>query len=334
MGLAMSFTDRSGRARWARRVACLFFVSTLILASSTPSASAGVITWNVNFADVTDSTGVGFDDATQGAARRQTFLEVLDYLGSVLDETGTVDLDILASQADGSGFLASAGPIFFTGPAGFRNGFVYDHLKNGSDPTDLVADATVTFDFGYTWNSETDTPTGSEYDLYTVALHEMSHTIGYLSLIEPDGTSDISGGDPGVYSVYDSFLELGDGTDLFGAGGDFVGSASDLTSGNVYFNGANAALAYGGPVPVYAPSTFASGSSIAHLANSVTSLMNYSVAPGVSKRLYSSVDLGILKDIGWNISTVPEPSTMFLILCMVGGWLVAPIRQRRLSMAG
>ena len=329
----MSCKDRSGRASWVRRVVCLFVVSTLILASSAPSASAGLITWNVNFADVTNNTGVGFDDATKGAARRQTFLEVLDYLGSVLDETGTVDLDILASQTDGSGFLASAGPYFFSGPAGFRNGFVYDHLKNGSDPTSLVPDATVTFDFGYTWNSETDTPTGSEFDLYTVALHEMSHAIGYMSLIQPDGTSDISGGDPGVYSVYDSFLELGDGTDLFGAGGDFLGSASDLTSGNVYFNGANAALAYGGPVPVYAPSTFQSGSSIAHLANSVTSLMNYSVAPGVSKRLYSSVDLGVLKDIGWNISTVPEPSTMCLILCMVGGWFAAPIRRRSLAMA-
>ena len=293
--------------------------AALFLTIQCSTVFAGVINWNVTFGDVTSSTGVGFDDPTLGAARRQIFQDTLDYIDSVLDETGTVDLLVNASQTDGTGFLASAGPYFFSSPAGFYNGFVYDHVRTGSDPTPLVADATLTFDFGYNWNSDLGTPTGGEYDLFTVVLHEMTHTLGYLTALASNGNSVLSGGNPGVYSVFDSLLARGDGTSLFSAGGTFTGTAADLVSEDVFFTGTNASLAYGGPVPIYAPSTFAAGSSIGHLDNGITSVMNYSVAPGTTQRTYEAVDLGILADIGWNLqsSTVPEP-TSALAMAILG----------------
>ena len=95
----------------------------------------------------------------------------------------------------------------------------------------------------------------------------MTHTLGYLTALDSTGNSELSGGNPGVYTVFDSLRARGDGTSLFGAGGTFTGTAADLVSEDVFFTGTNASLAYGGPVPIYAPSTFAAGSSIGHLDN-------------------------------------------------------------------
>ena len=294
------------------------FITAFLVASQHTTVFAGVITWNVSFDDVSEVNGLGFDDALLGATRRQTFLDTLDYVGSVLNETGTVDLRVTESRNDGTGSLASAGPFFFTGTNGFYNGFVYDHVRNGIDPVITAPDAVVNFNFGYTWNSEVDTPSSTEYDLFTVALHEMTHALGFTSLVDSSGNSSISSGDPGVFSVFDSFLELSDGTSLFGDVGDFLGTAADLTSNDVVFTGTNASLAYGGPVPIYSPSTFATGSSIGHFADEVTSVMNYSVEIGTTRRTFSSVDLGVLADIGWNIqgaqnASVPEPSSAVVI---------------------
>ena len=178
--------------------------AALLLAGQCNAVFAGVITWNVTFEDVSSSNGIGFDDPTLGVARRQIFEDTLDYIDSVLDETGTVDLLVNASENDGTGFLASAGPYFFPGPDGFYNGFVYDHVRAGSDPTPSVADATLTFDFGYNWNSDLAAPTSGEYDLFTVVLHEMTHTLGWVTALNSAGNSDLSGGNPGVYSGFDS----------------------------------------------------------------------------------------------------------------------------------
>jgi hypothetical protein len=106
-----------------------FFIplmTVLILGSSAERASAD-ITWNLFYQDVINSTGVGFDDAILGGTRQTTFEATLDYVNSVLDEPGTVDLNIASSQMDASEFLASAGPLLFTAPNGFANGFVFDH---------------------------------------------------------------------------------------------------------------------------------------------------------------------------------------------------------------
>jgi hypothetical protein len=233
----------------------------------------------------------------------------------------------LDSENDGGGFLAGAGPRNFTGPNGFTNGFFFDHATTGTDPFGGVEDARAVFDFGFTWNSDTDAPTGSEYDLYTVSLHEITHTMGFLSQLDASGNG-LNGTNPDVFSVYDSFLELGDGTQLFSADGNYDGTAADLVSGDVFFDGANARAANGGdPVKVYAPGSWDPGSSISHLDNGVDSVMNFSVGKGVSKRVYTDIDRGVLADIGWNTAAaVPEPSSIALLTI---GVVVFGISRRR-----
>ena len=309
----------------ASQFVCFFVI---VLAAAAPAFAA--ITFNITYNDVVNDTNIGFDDPTFGATRQATIASMTSYLNSVLDHNGTIDLTVNNSQPDGTGFLASSGPAFFTSPNGFKNGFAFEHATTGIDPLGSFHDASATFDFGYSWNSGTGTPGGSEYDLFSVALHEFTHSLGFLSLVTSAGVSSISGGDPGVFSVYNSFLERGDGTDLFGPGGNFLGTAADLISNDVFFNGANATAANGGNrVQVYAPGTFASGSSISHIQGVTGAVMQSSIGLGVQRRAYTAQELGILQDIGWTMqsSSVPEPSSLALIL--IAGTVIGGARWRK-----
>ena len=102
---------------------------------------------------------------------------------------------------------------------------------------------------------------------------------------------------------------------------DFIGSSSDLTSNDIYFHGPNAVNVNGGnPLQVYSPPTYSPGSSISHL-NDPDLVMYYAVAAGEEKRSYSSIELAILMDLGWDLTAegllaIPEPNTVYLSLCV------------------
>ena len=143
----------------------------------------------------------GFDDPIEGLERRAVVERVLTYLGDVLNETAPAACEIVfdTSQTDGKGFLATAGPLFFEDPVGFRNGFAYDHITTGQDPLADSADIVCRVDFGYPWYTDA-APTVPEgaFDLFTALLHEFTHGMGLLSLTGEDGSSLVSEENPGV----------------------------------------------------------------------------------------------------------------------------------------
>jgi len=148
------------------------------------------ITFNITYKDQTVRWGlgnkIGFDHPTKGAERRAVVDRVLEYLGDVLNESApaTCDIQFDTSETDGAGFLATAGPLFFETPNGFRNGLAYQHITTGIDPARNSADIVCRVDFGFPWHTSTaaEVPE-NRVDLFTALLHELAHGLGMLSVL-------------------------------------------------------------------------------------------------------------------------------------------------------
>jgi hypothetical protein len=256
----IAYRDGDGQWQWMEAAATQAFARK----AAAPDETIGG-TFTVTYEDLSAATGVGFDDPVSGTARRETLRAVLLYLTSVLDVPGTADILVRASQTDGRGPLAAAGPYLLP-ITGFQGGLVFEHLTTGVDPLPNELDGVVTVDFGFRWNTETSGPSPVEYDLYTVLLHEVTHALGFLSVVGPDGASALgNAGDLGLLSLFDAFLVRGSTEQpLFLDGGEINASAEDVTSEDVLFAGSRAEAAFGSFPPVFAPNPFLEGSSIGH----------------------------------------------------------------------
>jgi hypothetical protein len=284
-------------------------------------ARGGNLTFNVTYQDVAGNTNVGFDDNSLGATRQATLEAVLAYVDDILNATSgaTIDVTVNASEMDSGGFLAFAG-TYFNGVAGFYNGFCLEHIMTGTDPNGTVSDIFITVDFGFPWNSDMGTVGGGEYDLYTVLLHEVTHGLGFLGLVESDGTSSTSGGNPGEYSVLNQLTHLdqagpigtGATTQMWttAMGASYVGTAGNLISGRMVFTGPNAVAAYGSNPTINSNNPFAPGTSMSHWGDNLAGMavMPGFVFLGVETREYADFEIGALVDIGYpNASTGPPP---------------------------
>lgn len=291
--------------------------SALLVALLATGLAKADITFNFTYQDQIDSSGFGFDDSTEGAKRRATVSAVGDYLNTVLDENGSVDLLWLASTNEPSGStLGAMGSSYFTNQ-GVDDGLVFKHITTGVDPLGGEVDGGGRINFGRNWNSDhTATTGGSEFDLFTVVLHEITHALGVSSLIdETDGSAEIEG----TYSRFDTFLSGPSGDFLTGS--TFTGNVADLTSDAVKFTTLN-----DGDLDIYSPDPYVTGSSISHLDFTHNAVMNPAISPGVEKRTFSAQDLALLETIGYDLVAVPEPGTTVLLGFAAFGFV---LRRRR-----
>lgn len=297
------------------------------LLSPTSGARAELL-FNVIYEDVQFSTSIGFDDATYGEARRDTLAAAFAYVSSQLDPivyNTTVDFVIRQSFEDSSSNLAWAAHYMFINPTSYQNGLLYEHATNGGDPDPSNPDAHAAFSFAYAWHLGTESNPGNLHDLFSTALHEITHAMGFNSQIwYEDGSSYLVSRNPavpGVYTVFDSFLERGDGTKLFnGAVGVFTGTTEDLLSNDIYFGGSNARAANGGnAVKLFAHD---GAFSYSHLDTQyrLSTVMDPFSYLGEETREWSALDRAILRDLGWKLievqsepQVVPEPSSLLLL---------------------
>jgi cysteine-rich repeat protein len=297
----VAYRDGDGQWRWMESAATQGFAQK----AAAPDETIGG-TFRLNYEDLSSATGVGFADPALGAGRRETLRAVLLYLATVLDVPGTADLLVRASQTDGRGPLAAAGPYFLP-MTGFQGGLVFEHLTTGVDPLETERDGALTVDFGYRWSTDAAGPSPVEYDLYTVLLHEVTHALGFVSIVGPDGASALgNAGDLGLFSLFDAFLVRGSTEQpLFLDGGEINASAEDVTSGDVLFAGSRSDAAFGSLPPVFAPDPFLEGSSIGHwsFATGNDAVMLPAVERGERRREYKAWELQTLGDLGYDVVT-------------------------------
>lgn len=327
-------------------------ICMVMLVALSPMARAGiVISFNYN-----DPTGQGFNDITLGPTRRTALQAAANnfatafssYTGSiVMDVDGTATGSTLASAGD------RGGPTF--SPGFGNNEVIRNKLLNGADINGGTSDGTVNVNFASVdWQLDINTtPTGGAFDWYSTMYHEFAHAFGFSSGIQTNsagtGASDpfgTTGANNGDFAAFDEFLADTAGNSVFDSGSDLNETEYEslLTGGasptnGLFFNGANAMAANdGNPVGLFSPTTFAEGSSGSHLddenAALANSMMLAATGAGPSARLFSDIELGIFRDIGYTniqqISAVPEPGCGVLLLIASVGMLRR--RERPMSL--
>lgn len=189
------------------------------------------------------------------------------------------------------------------------------------------------------WHTDLTNPTSSGlYDLYTVALHEATHALGFASLIDYNGDSKF-GTAFNYYSRYDLYLQDQSGQplvttssacSLYDYGFNPSLTASTLLSPNpatcgstIPYSGSldnttcSTAVVFAGAVnqAVYTPDCFEPPSSLSHLEDQCCSpsphpnneyyCMSNATGSGVTfmKRYLKPEERGVLCDIGYKVGT-------------------------------
>lgn len=318
------------------------------------SAANADVVFQFNF---TDAPGVGFNASGQtGADRRAALSQAGTYISSVLGSayTATIHLDVNGSQTNDT-TLASAASNFnapYPG-AGFGSaGDVQLKILGQPDPSP-GADGVVDWNFeDFSWETGNDFQAG-EIDFLNTAIHELTHAIGFASDIAQNGNSGFGDtpGNPSAWSPFDEFVADTAGS-IIDSNGVLDGARWTAASvggpGNdgLLFNGPLAVAANGGnPVFLYSPTMWAAGSSGSHLdtdiydgtGGNIENLMNHSstLSEGLDIREYTSIELGMLCDIGYTeapaCTAIPEPSA-FWCLGIIGIGVVGRKRIRPLTL--
>lgn len=213
-----------------------------------------------------------------------------------------------------SGTLASATSDIVSSRPGFFPTVVQAKIITGVDANGDAPDGELTWNFGSPWAFGATVP-GGQYDFQSLAMHELTHTLGFLSNVNQPGSNNGTG-----WTAFDGLLVTADGTPVIGE--DYVWVSTydtNLTGGNggLYLGGPNAVAAYGGLVPVYTPNPWQGGSSISHLDDQSfygrnEQLMNARHGTGQGLRTLSTLETAILADLGYTIAPAPGSAAVLL----------------------
>ena len=149
-------------------------------------------------------------------------------------------------------------------------------------------------------------------DAYSVLQHEFAYALGFNGWLD-SSTGTVPASDASTFDA-------------------LVGAHPQGTGGGLYFLGAAAMAAYGGPVPL-------TDGNYTHFGNwapgdgqaLMPDLMNGLVFYRGTRYTVSALDLAVMQDLGLptRVGVVPEPATALLWLAGVGALLLAQRRVRQ-----
>jgi len=260
-------------------------------------------------------TGARFWSSSARTALQQTAIYLSSYF--IVTSPVTVTYSVTGQRKLTGTTLASAGSDLVSTDPGFYGTIVQEKILTGVDPNGSAPDGQVDWNFGYPW-ALGNSVASNQYDFQSTAMHELLHTFGFLSDVDSAGNNTGTN-----WTTFDKFVVTSAGkapidhttyTWITTYNTNLTGGA-----GGLYFGGPNAEAAYGGkPVPLYTPKPWESGSSMSHLDDSTftganAQLMNAVTDTGLGIRVLSPIEVGILKDLGYNVADPPQTLVIFVI---------------------
>ena len=267
-----------------------------------------------------DVTYNGFTPEAEAA-----FQAAVDIWASLLSSSETIHVN--ASWVGMSPtVLGSAGPNGALALSGFPDGI--DRVVGrplaeallGTNTNGTSADINANFNSNFAdWHFGTGAPSPGQVDFTSVVLHELGHGLNFIRFADVGsgcggsglGCMDLDAGAPVLYGVNDVEYIDGSAVSLRDTGtypdpGTDLGTALTGGFGGVFFNGSVATATHGSAPPLYAPSTFASGSSLSHLDNSFNGTLNALMTPSISygevARTPGPVTCALFVDLGWSVA--------------------------------
>ena len=196
----------------------------------------------------------------------------------------------------------------------------------GRDITDGEPDIITRFnsheDANWYFGTDGNTPSGKT-DFVSTVLHEIAHGLGFSSFATVDkssmwrfstssGSGELRARRPKLPQIYDFFVENGAGKTIMSFPDPSYALENQFTSNDLFWNGKKGAQANGGILPhLYAPSSWAEGSSYTHLdeitfpAGNANSLMTAYLDDQEAIHTPGPIALGMLEDMGWTINKSP-----------------------------
>ena len=230
--------------------------------------------------------------------------------------SSTVDITIDATYTDvgNNTNLGSAGPTAFVlgsaisgaAESGARYSMALANSIDGVDHNGATAeiDANFNSNAGVAWYFGTDgNPGGGEYDFTSVVMHELGHGLGFISLVQNDGSWN-----GGIPSIFDYFIEDAVTGDVFSdmsVAERLDAITSQTVPNQISWNGAFGVDAAGSNPILYSPDPWEPGSSVAHLdeatyaAGTANALMTPNLSNGEVAHAPGAIAMGMLQDMGW-----------------------------------
>ena len=264
-------------------------------------------------------------DSTQQTATTSA----LNSLAAYFADNITLRVQVTIGDLGNSTTLGSSSASFSL-TSGFYNPTPLYNLKTGTDLAGASVSITISMNTnaGINWGYGTGAPGASNYSWQTVVLHEVVHSMGFY-----DGIANNTGALANAgYTIFDSFTVRNTGNVAFTSYTTDAQRLAAVTSNDLYWDGAFGKAANGGSrVQLYAPATFEDGSTYSHVDPSQTGIGG-ALFPALPANTFfagpTAVELGIMKDIGWSVTAIPEPDTVALVFAL-SAFVVAWERRRR-----
>jgi len=307
------------------------------LLTITPTCNAGI--FRLHFVDA--GLNSGFDDPILGPQRQAVACQVFTDLSQLINEANSpyssiqnlgngnsfVEIEVRQSINTASNpMLGMAGQYYLSSSFGIIHGTVWETINTGIDSWFGINNSNfgnfgiyhglMQINFGhpfYLGNNPSAIPL-NDFDLYTVILHEALHALGIGSLINQNGTSKFTNTNPGIYSIYDTYLtdnltgnKLINTTNCYNSQATILPLSKLTTPCSITFDGTSTTF-------VSSDAIWSNGTSLSHYpigscSNSGNYVMNPSLASGITRRFPNIEEVTSLCDIGYSTSGIYASTT-------------------------